>query len=86
VAGERHRRAVVAAAGHRQAREAAAQRVHGLGEGDAVLLRSRGVAALELEVELPEPVLALEVTRAAERGVADLGVDDLPVGLDALGD
>ena len=42
------------------------------------------VAAVELEVELPQTGLALDVARAGEVGVADLGVDDVLVGLEAL--
>ncbi len=80
----RHRRAVVAAGRHRDGVEAAAQGVHHLGEGDAVLLGAGGIAALELQVELPQPALSLEVSRSRQRGVSHLGLEDVLEGRQSL--
>ena len=82
--GQRDSDAVVAAGRHRESLETSAQGVIGLCEGDAVLLGAGGIGALELQVDLTQPDLALDVSRAGERGVADLALGDVLEGLEAL--
>ncbi len=76
--------AVVAAGGGGDGVKASAHGVHRLREGDAVLLGAGWVAAVELDEDLAQAGLALDVAGPCELGVADLGVDDVLEGLEAL--
>ncbi len=48
-----------------------------MGKRDAVLLRARRIATLELQIDLPHAQLPLDVARPHQRRVADLGIDNV---------
>ena len=78
-----HRRTVVSAGRHVTASKPRRSGVHGLGEGDPVLLGPGRVAAVELQVDLAEADLPLQVSGSTEARVTHVGVEDVLEGLES---
>jgi hypothetical protein len=51
--------------------------VHYLGEGDAVFLRSRGIAPFKLKIDLAQPHLTFNIPSSHQGGVAHLRIHDV---------
>jgi len=84
IARKRDSHAIVTAGCNRYCIKSAPERIHALGKGDAVLLRTCRIAPLELQIELAEAGLPLTVPSTGHGRVTDLRFKDVLVCLEAL--